>query len=162
MGAHGDGELRGAPTPRLDQLAREGLRLTQFLVEPACTPWRAASMTARYSVHNGLSMMAVKAKAPYTFLRVPSQWVSCSRNKATPRQSSASGVWVANHGACHAHGFDEFYRIRPAISWDAASASMAGYPKAYNIGMDPHEDLVVAGLFGWISEPSLKVVEQYL
>jgi arylsulfatase A-like enzyme len=37
---YGGGELRGAPTPRIDQLAREGLRLTQFLVEPACTPSR--------------------------------------------------------------------------------------------------------------------------
>jgi arylsulfatase A-like enzyme len=35
LGSYGGGELRGAPTPRLDQLAREGLRLTQFLVEPA-------------------------------------------------------------------------------------------------------------------------------
>jgi arylsulfatase A-like enzyme len=34
----GGGELRGAATPRLDALAQEGLRLTQFLVEPACTP----------------------------------------------------------------------------------------------------------------------------
>jgi arylsulfatase len=36
LGCYGGGELRGAPTPRLDQMAREGLRLTQFLVEPAC------------------------------------------------------------------------------------------------------------------------------
>ena len=46
VGPYGGGELRGAPTPRIDQLAREGLRLTQFLVEPACTPSRAALMTA--------------------------------------------------------------------------------------------------------------------
>jgi len=32
LGSYGGGELRGAPTPRLDQLASEGLRLTQFLV----------------------------------------------------------------------------------------------------------------------------------
>ena len=31
----------------------------------------------------------------------------------------------------------------------SASAAMAGYPKVYNIEMDPHEDLVVGGLFGW-------------
>ena len=37
IGACGGGELRGAPTPRIDQLAAEGLRLTQFLVEPTCT-----------------------------------------------------------------------------------------------------------------------------
>jgi hypothetical protein len=34
LGPYGGGELRGMPTPRIDQLAREGLRLTQFLVEP--------------------------------------------------------------------------------------------------------------------------------
>jgi len=34
VGVYGGGELRGAPTPRIDSLAREGLRLTQFLVEP--------------------------------------------------------------------------------------------------------------------------------
>src|SRR6188508_2852118 len=55
LGPYGGGELRGAPTPRIDQLAREGLRLTQFLVEPACTPSRAALMTGRYSIRSGLS-----------------------------------------------------------------------------------------------------------
>lgn len=39
LGSYGGGELRGAPTPRLDELASQGLRLTQFLVEPACTPF---------------------------------------------------------------------------------------------------------------------------
>ena len=48
LGPYGGGELRGAPTPTVDQLANEGLRLTQFLVEPACTPSRAALMTGRY------------------------------------------------------------------------------------------------------------------
>ena len=57
LGSYGGGELRGAPTPRLDQLAREGLRLTQFLVEPACTPSRAALMTGQYSIRNGLSLI---------------------------------------------------------------------------------------------------------
>jgi hypothetical protein len=44
----------------------------------------------------------------------------------------------------------------------SASAPLAGYPKVYNIEMDPHEDLIVGGLFGWASEPCLKVVEEYL
>jgi arylsulfatase len=53
IGAYGGGELRGAPTPRIDRLAAEGLRLTQFLVEPSCTPSRAALMTGRYSIRSG-------------------------------------------------------------------------------------------------------------
>ena len=65
LGPYGGGELRGAPTPRIDQLAREGLRLTQFLVEPACTPSRAALMTGQYSIRNGLSLIAIEG-SPYT------------------------------------------------------------------------------------------------
>ena len=44
----------------------------------------------------------------------------------------------------------------------STSASLAGYPKVYNIEMDPHEDLIVAGMFGWVGEFGLKVVEEYL
>ena len=44
----------------------------------------------------------------------------------------------------------------------SSSAAMAGYPKAYNIEMDPHEDLVVGGVYGWVSGPALKIVEEYL
>jgi len=39
---------------------------------------------------------------------------------------------------------------------------MAGYPKIFNIEMDPHEDLNVFGLFPFAAEPALKVVEEYL
>jgi arylsulfatase A-like enzyme len=59
LGAYGAGEIRGMPTPRIDQLASEGLRLTQFLVEPGCTPSRAALMTGRYSVRAGLSTIII-------------------------------------------------------------------------------------------------------
>ena len=54
LGAYGGGVIRGMPTPRLDRLAAEGMQLTQFLVEPSCTPSRAALMTGRYSVRSGL------------------------------------------------------------------------------------------------------------
>jgi arylsulfatase len=43
----------------------------------------------------------------------------------------------------------------------SGNAPMAGYPKAYNIEMDPHEDLIVAGMFGWTSEQPLLAVEKY-
>ena len=44
----------------------------------------------------------------------------------------------------------------------SASAPMAGYPKVYNIEMDPHEDLVVGALFGWTVGPALEVVKKYV
>jgi len=59
LGPYGGGELREAPTPRIDQLAREGLRLAHYLVEPACTPSRVALMTGRYSIRNALSLFII-------------------------------------------------------------------------------------------------------
>ena len=46
-------------TPNIDQLASEGMRLTQFLVEPGCTPPRAGLMTGQYSIRNGMSLVIV-------------------------------------------------------------------------------------------------------
>src|SRR5436305_2796103 len=92
LGSYGGGELRGAPTPRLDALAQEGLRLTQFLVEPACTPSRAALMTGQYSVRNGLSLIALEG-SPYTLpANAFTMGESCSRVLATPPRFSANGT----------------------------------------------------------------------
>lgn len=63
IGAYGAGEIRGMPTPNLDQLATEGLRFTQFLVEPGCTPSRAGLMTVRYSIRSGLSKIILRGTA---------------------------------------------------------------------------------------------------
>jgi arylsulfatase len=52
-GFNGGGIIRGAATPRLDKLASEGLRLTNFNVEVQCTPSRSALMTGRYAIRSG-------------------------------------------------------------------------------------------------------------
>lgn len=59
IGAYGGGEVRGMPTPNIDRLASEGMQLTQFLVEPACTPSRAALLTGRYSTRVGLNTVII-------------------------------------------------------------------------------------------------------
>jgi arylsulfatase len=43
----------------------------------------------------------------------------------------------------------------------SANAPMAGYPKVFNIEMDPHEDLAVTGTFDWVMEPALAEVKRY-
>jgi len=53
LGVYGGGITRGAPTPRIDKLASEGMRLTNFNVEAQCTPSRAALMTGRYAKRSG-------------------------------------------------------------------------------------------------------------
>jgi arylsulfatase len=121
LGSYGGGELRGAPTPRLDQLAREGLRLTQFLVEPACTPSRAALMTGQYSIRNGLSLIAIEG-SPYT---LPAGAFTMGQLfKSVGYATAIFGKWHlggAPQSLPTAHGFDEFYGIPPDISWDAAT-----------------------------------------
>ncbi len=51
IGFHGNPVLK---TPNLDRLAAESLRLTDFHVDPTCSPTRAALMTGRYSCRTGV------------------------------------------------------------------------------------------------------------
>jgi arylsulfatase len=52
------GSVRGAPTPRIDQLAAEGMRLTNFNVEFSCVVSRAAVLTGRYAIRSGAAQPA--------------------------------------------------------------------------------------------------------
>ena len=54
VGVYGGGVLRGAATPKIDSLAEEGARLTNYNVEAECTPSRAALMTGRYGIRTRL------------------------------------------------------------------------------------------------------------
>jgi arylsulfatase A-like enzyme len=47
------GGARGVPTPNIDRLATEGLRLTNFNVEYSCVVSRIALLTGRYAVRTG-------------------------------------------------------------------------------------------------------------
>ncbi|HUG52267.1 MAG TPA: arylsulfatase [Vicinamibacteria bacterium] len=51
IGAHGNPVIR---TPHLDRLARQSVRLTDFHVDPTCSPTRAALLTGRYSTRTGV------------------------------------------------------------------------------------------------------------
>jgi len=53
IGVYGGGMLRGAPTPRLDTFAKEGMQLLNFNVENQCTPSRSALMTGRHPIRSG-------------------------------------------------------------------------------------------------------------
>src|SRR5262245_53015393 len=55
LGCYGGGILRGAATPRIDRLAREGLRLLNYNVEAQCTPSRSALLTGRFPLRSGTS-----------------------------------------------------------------------------------------------------------
>ena len=52
---------RGVSTPRIDALAREGMKLLKahFAPETQCTPSRSALMTGRYSIRSGNRTVAL-------------------------------------------------------------------------------------------------------
>ena len=56
VGYHGS-EIR---TPNLDNLAKSGVRLGQFYVQPVCSPTRSSLMTGRYPIRQGLQVGVVR------------------------------------------------------------------------------------------------------
>ena len=54
LGSYGGGKVRGTPTPNLDDLADQGMKLLSHYAEPSCTPTRVALMTGRIPVRTGL------------------------------------------------------------------------------------------------------------
>jgi len=59
VGCYGGGILRGAPTPRIDGLAADGLRLLNFNVEAQCTPSRSALLTGRHPIRSGTQTVPI-------------------------------------------------------------------------------------------------------
>ncbi|WVQ84786.1 hypothetical protein IAT38_006943 [Cryptococcus sp. DSM 104549] len=53
LGCYGGGELRGAPTPRIDALSKEGIMLQNYNVESDCVPTRSALMSGRQPIRTG-------------------------------------------------------------------------------------------------------------
>lgn len=53
LGTYGGGTLRGAPTPQIDSLARDGMKLTNFNGEAWCSPSRSALLTGRFAIRSG-------------------------------------------------------------------------------------------------------------
>jgi arylsulfatase len=51
VGAYGG--VRGVPTPNIDSIAAQGIRLDNFNVEFSCTVSRAALLTGRYAIRSG-------------------------------------------------------------------------------------------------------------
>ena len=49
-------------TPNMDRIANQGIKLTQFYVQPVCSPTRASLMTGRYAWKNGMEFRT-KARA---------------------------------------------------------------------------------------------------
>ena len=105
--AYGGGESRGAPTPHIDRLAREGLKLTSAYAQPSCTPTRAALNTGRLPVRSGLLMPSLlNDKAD-----ISGEILAAKLLSAAGYRSALSGKWHLGEkdgSRPWQVGFDEF------------------------------------------------------
>jgi len=110
-GAYGGGEVRGAPTPHLDQIAAEGIQFTSFYSEPSCTPTRIALMTGRHPVRTGLTSVLFPGASAE--VGVHEDEVTLAELMSQAGYSTAMfGKWhIGEHEKYHPtnHGFDEAY-----------------------------------------------------
>lgn len=68
FGIHPTGEKTTANvirTPFIDQMAAEGRKLSNYYVQPLCSPTRGTIMTGRYPSHTGIGPNVIKPTHPY-------------------------------------------------------------------------------------------------
>jgi len=128
-GCYGGGALRGAPTPRIDRLAAEGLKLLNFNVESDCVPTRSALMTGRHPIRTG-ALQSVPAGLPQGII----PW-----EVTLAQLFSAQGYATAIYGKWHLgdragrfptdRGFEEWYGI-PRTTNESMFTNTPGYDPA--------------------------------
>lgn len=126
LGCYGGGALVGAPTPRIDGLAAEGLRLQNFNVESDCVPTRSALMTGRHPIRTGC-LQAVPAGFPQGLAPYEKTLAECLKEQ---------GYATAHHGKWHLgdvqgrypsdRGFDEWFGI-PRTSDETQFTTSPGF-----------------------------------
>ncbi|MDG2079458.1 MAG: sulfatase-like hydrolase/transferase, partial [Pseudomonadales bacterium] len=124
-GFNGGGIIRGAETPRLDTLASQGLRLTNFNVEVQCTASRSALMTGRYAIRSGNGSLAEGENAGLVQWEVTMAEMLSDTGYAT----AMYGKWHLGHGKGRLptdQGFDEWYGI-PTSSDIAVYSSLPSF-----------------------------------
>jgi arylsulfatase len=134
VGCYGGGALRGAPTPRIDRLATEGTRLTNYNVEAQCTPSRSAILTGRFAIRSGTHSVPLPGRVDGL-----TQW-----EMTLPKVLSAAGYATAHFGKWHLgssqgrlpndQGFDEWYGI-PRTTDEAMFPSQPGARAAGTVFM---------------------------
>lgn len=158
---YGDLSCFGHPTiktPGLDKMATEGQKWTQFYVaSPVCTPSRAALLTGRYPIRNGMTSAKRAVLFPNSTGGLPQSEITIAevlkqKNYAT----AAIGKWHLGHLPAFLptqHGFDYYYGIPYSndmdyIQQDIRLMEAADDPnflsdyRAYNVPLMENEKII--------------------
>jgi len=130
-GAFGGGAMTGAPTPNIDKLAAEGLKLTSMYATPLCTPSRAAMMTGRIPARSGLTRPLLASDRP-----TKNPWadeVSAAKLLSDNGYvTGLSGKWHIGEGdgmQPQQVGFDRFHGFLSVVSEYTQYMDIAKYPQ---------------------------------
>lgn len=119
LGCYGGGELRGAPTPRIDDLATQSTRFLNFNVESDCVPTRSALMTGRHPIRTG-AFQSVPAGLPQGLTR----W-----ERLLPELLTEVGYTCSHFGKWHLGD------IEGRLPSDRGFAEWYGIPRTMNESM---------------------------
>ncbi|WP_430935841.1 sulfatase-like hydrolase/transferase [Saccharicrinis sp. 156] len=123
------GGARGVPTPNIDGIGEEGIRLTNFNVEYSCTPSRIALLTGRYAT-----------RACDKYYKGATLWENtiAERLKSVGYATALYGKWHIGGDDWRGkreptqQGFDEWYGI-PGTTHVSQFSSMEGFPKNHEV-----------------------------
>ena len=152
LGVYGGGIIRGAPTPNIDSLAAQGMRLTNFNVELTCTPSRSALMTGRYAVRSGTTVATPVPGLPQGL--APWEITLAETLKDAGYDTALYGKWHlgASKGRLPTdQGFDHWWGF-------PNSTGIVNFPRSVGF---PKEMLPKFNLYEGTAKDGLKVVGEY-
>ncbi len=129
IGAYGGGLTRGAATPRIDSLAKDGSRFLNMNMETQCTPSRSSLMTGRWAIRSGTHSVPFGGVADGL-----TQW-EVTIGEALSDAGYATGYYGKWHLGSHDgrlpndQGFDEWFGI-PRTTDEALWPSAPGWSPA--------------------------------
>jgi arylsulfatase A-like enzyme len=101
------------PMPRIDSLAKDGLRLDNYTVEAQCTPSRAAILTGRLPVRSGTTRVPLPGEGTYGL--APWEFTMAELFCAADYATALYGKWHLGDTSGRLptdQGFDEWFGIR--------------------------------------------------
>ena len=99
----------GVPTPNIDRIGREGLRLGAFYAQPSCTAGRAAFITGQLPVRTGLTTVGTPGSpAGLKAEDITLAEILKTRGYATAQYGKNHLGDLDEHLPCR-HGFEEFW-----------------------------------------------------